>query len=86
MMFNALFSNGDLDWMYPFFFEGNYPLALQLGIANGLCIIAIVLMRFSGKKRTANEVGFSRIFAWLVIAANFFLILNKDHRFIGVLA
>jgi hypothetical protein len=85
-MFNALFSDGDLNWMYPFFFEGHYPLALQLAVANTLCIIAIVLMHSTKLKRTAEGVGFSQVFTWLVIAANFFLLLNKDYRFISVLA
>jgi len=30
--------------------------------------------------------GFMRSFAWLIIFANFFLILNKDYRFIIGLA
>jgi hypothetical protein len=85
-MFKALFSDGDLGWMYPFFFEGSYPLALQLGVANALCVIAIVLMRATHSKRQLQETGLSRVFTWLIIAANFFLILNKDHRFIDLLA
>jgi len=85
-MFNVLFSNGDLEWMYPLFFDGDYPLALQLGVANALCVIAIVLMRSTKLKRTVEDVGFSRVFVWFVIAANFFLLLNKDYRFISVLA
>lgn len=84
-MLKTLFSTRDLDWMYAFFFEGAYPLALQLGIINALCIIAIVLMR-SLPVQAAQNPGFTRIFGWSIVAANILLILNKDHRFVGFLA
>jgi hypothetical protein len=72
---------------YAFFFGGDYPLALQLGIINGLCVISIVLMR-TQRNKTDHVVkqGFMRSFAWIIIFANFFLILNKDYRFIASLA
>jgi hypothetical protein len=77
----------EADWLYAFFFRGDYPLALQLGIINGLCVIAVVLMR-SHRSNTdmAVQTGLSRSFTWLIIFANFFLILNKDHGFIRQLA
>ncbi|MEO1161847.1 MAG: hypothetical protein AAFW74_15605 [Pseudomonadota bacterium] len=71
--------------MNAFFFGGSYPLALQLGIINALCVIAIVLMR-ALPVEAAHDPRFTRIFAWLIIAANVLLVLNKDHRFVGFLA
>ena len=84
-MFKTLFSDGNSNWLYAFFFEGAYPLALQLGIINALCVIAIVLLRaYPG--HAAQSPRFSRIFSGLIITANVFLVLNKDHRFVGFLA
>jgi phage gp29-like protein len=50
-------------------------------------VIAVVLMR-SHRSNTdmAVQTGLSRSFTWLIIFANFFLILNKDHGFIRQLA
>ena len=84
-MFNTLFSDGNLNWMYSFFFAGNYPLALQLGIINALCVIAIILMR-SLPVESVQDPRFTRVFDWLIVAANVLLVLNKDHRFVGFLA
>jgi len=84
-MLNTLFSDGNLNWMYAFFFGGNYPLALQLGIINALCVIAIILMR-SLPVEAAQAPGFTRIFGWLIVATNVLLVLNKDHHFIDFLA
>ena len=84
-MLQTVLSSNELKWLNVFFFEGDYPLALQLGIANALCVIAIVLMRASKLDHTAADLGLSRLLSWLVIAANLFLILNKDHRFIEIL-
>jgi hypothetical protein len=86
-MFEKYISSAEAAWLYAFFFSGDYPLALQLGIINGLCVIAIVLMR-ARRSKTDQVVkqGFMRSFAWLIIFANFFLILNKDYRFIIGLA
>ena len=84
-MLNTLFSDGNMNWMYAFFFEGHYPLALQLGIINALCVIAIVLLR-ALPVETAQDPRFLRVFTWLIIAANVLLVLNKDHHFVGFLA
>ena len=84
-MLNTLFSDGNLNWMYAFFFAGSYPLALQLGIINALCVIAIILMR-SLPVEAAQGPRFTRVFGWLIVAANVLLVLNKDHRFVGFLA
>lgn len=84
-MLNTLFSDGNQNWMYAFFFGGNYPLALQLGIINALCVIAVVLMR-SLPVEAAQDPRFTRVFGWSIVAANVLLILNKDHRFVGFLA
>ncbi len=84
-MLRTLFSTRDLDWMYAFFFEGTYPLALQLGIINALCVIAVVLMR-SLPVQAAQEPRFARTFGWSIVAVNILLVLNKDHRFVGFLA
>ncbi len=84
-MLNTLFSDGNLNWMYAFFFGGKYPLALQLGIINALCVIAIILMR-SLHVEAAQAPRFTRIFGWLIVATNVLLVLNKDHRFVGFLA
>ncbi len=84
-MFNTMFSDGNLNWMYGFFFAGNYPLALQLGIINALCVIALVLLR-ALPVEAAHDPRFVRGFTWLIIATNVLLVLNKDHRFVGFLA
>ena len=86
-MFEKVISSAEAAWLHAFFFGGDYPLALQLGVINGLCVIAIVLMR-ARRSKTDQVVrqGFMRSFAWLIIFANFFLILNKDYRFIIGLA
>ncbi len=84
-MFNTLFSDGNLNWMYSFFFSGYYPLALQLGVINALCVIAIILLR-ALPVEAAQDPRFSRGFAWMIIAANVLLVLNKDHHFVGFLA
>ena len=84
-MLKTLFSTRDLDWMYAFFFEGTYPLALQLGIINALCVIAAVLMR-SLPVEAAQHPKFARIFGWSIVATNALLVLNKDHHFVAFLA
>jgi hypothetical protein len=84
-MLNTLFSDGNLNWMYAFFFGGKYPLALQLGIINALCVIAIILMR-SLPVEAAQAPRFTRVFGWLIVATNVLLVLNKDHRFVSFLA
>ncbi len=86
-MLKYIMSDHEAAWLHAFFFKGDYPLALQLGIINGLCVIAVVLMR-SHRSNTdrAIQTGLSRGFTWLIIFANFFLILNKDHGFIRQLA
>lgn len=86
-MLKYVMTDAEAAWLHAFFFRGDYPLALQLGIMNALCVIAIVLMRSQRSKTDAAvRTGFMRSFAWLIIAANFFLILNKDHRFISLLS
>jgi len=84
-MLNTLFSDGNLNWMYAFFFGGSYPLALQLGVINALCVIAVILMR-SLPVEAAQDTRSTRIFGWLIVAANVLLVLNKDHHFVGFLA
>ena len=84
-MLKTLFSDGNLNWMHAFFFAGNYPLALQLGIINALCLIAVILMR-SLPVDAAQNPRFTRVFGWLIVAANVLLVLNKDHHFVGFLA
>ncbi len=84
-MLNTLFSDGSSHWMHVFFFGGHYPLALQLGVINALSVIAIVLMR-ALPADTVRDPRFSRLFGWLIVAANVLLVLNKDHRFVGFLA
>ncbi|MEO9877682.1 MAG: hypothetical protein ABJM26_01260 [Anderseniella sp.] len=71
--------------MHAFFFGGNYPLALQLGVINALCVIAVILMR-SLPVEAAQDPRSTRIFGWLIVAANVLLVLNKDHHFVGFLA
>lgn len=87
-MLDRILPAGEAEWLYNFFFSGHYPLALQLGVANGLCIIAIVLLRATSSYARDQFLHerVLRIFSWLIIFANFFLIFNKDYRFIGGLA
>lgn len=84
-MLKTMLSTRDLNWMYAFFFEGTYPLAVQLGVINALCVIAVILMR-SLRVEAAQGPRFMRIFGWSIIAANVLLVLNKDHHFVGFLA
>jgi len=84
-MIKNLFSDGNLSWLSAFFLEGDYPLALQLGIINALAIIAFVVMRTAGR-RAVRKSQITRLFSWIIISANVLLVLNKDHRFIGFLA
>jgi hypothetical protein len=84
-MLDSFLSDGDQVFLHQFFFSGTYPLALQLGIVNGLSVIAIVLLRSAQYRSPETGLQFSRRFSWLVVFANFFLIFNKDHRFIDFL-
>ena len=55
------------NWLYAFFFAGDYPLALQLAIVNALCIVALQ----SGRDRclpSAQGRSLTRLFTWLAIS------------------
>lgn len=84
-MIKTLFSDGNLSWMSAFFFEGDYPLALQLGIINTLAVIVFVVMRTTARPAVRHS-QITRLLTWIFISANVLLVLNKDHRFIGFLA
>ena len=87
-MLDQILPSGEAEWLYNFFFTGHYPVALQLGIANALAIIAIILLRASPayKRDPRLRERVIRVFSWLIICANFFLIFNKDHHIISVLS
>ena len=84
-MIKTLLSDGNLSWMYAFFFEGDYPLVLQLGIINALAVIVLVVMRAAVRPAVRNS-QIARMLSWVFILANVLLVLNKDHRFIAFLA
>jgi heme/copper-type cytochrome/quinol oxidase subunit 1 len=77
-----------VDWLYNLFFAGDYPLALQLAVLNTVCMVVALAMRSQKSYKRAPEMQARslKLFAWLAICANFMLILNKDYRFIQVLA
>ena len=85
LMLNALISDGDQAWLHSFFFDGPYPLALQLGVINGLCVIIAVLSR-TNVGRSVLRPATARAITWLVLIANFFLIINKDYHFLPTLS
>jgi hypothetical protein len=87
-MLDQILPSGEAEWLYNFFFTGDYPIALQLGVANALCVIAIVLLRASPayKRDPRLRERIIRLFSWLIISANFFLIFNKDHHIISMLS
>jgi hypothetical protein len=87
-MLDQILPPGEAEWLYNFFFTGEYPIALQLGVANALCVIAIVLLRASRayKRDPRLRERIIRVFSWLVICANFFLIFNKDLHIISALS
>jgi hypothetical protein len=87
-MLDQILPSGEAEWLYNFFFTGDYPIALQLGVANALCVIAIVLLRASPayKRDPRLRELIIRLFSWLIISANFFLIFNKDHHIISMLS
>lgn len=84
-MIKTLLSDGNLTWLSGFFFEGDYPLALQLGIVNALAFIVLVVMKIAGRSATMNPQT-SRLLFWTIISTNVLLVMNKDYRFIGFLA
>jgi len=84
-MIKTLFSDGNLTWLSAFFFEGDYPLALQLGIINVLAFTVFLVMKAAGRT-SVRKSQTSRLLFWMVISANVVLVMNKDYRFIGFLA
>ena len=87
-MLDLFLPPSDADWLFNFFFAGDYPLAVQLAVLNGLCMVVALAMRAQKSYKRAPELQTRslRMFSWLAICANFMLILNKDYRFIQVLA
>jgi hypothetical protein len=87
-MFDRILPPSDVDWLYNFFLAGDYPLAVQLAIVNGVCMAVALAIRAQSAYRRAPELRNRslRLFTWLAICTNFMLILNKDYRFIQVLA
>lgn len=87
-MLDRILPPSDVDWLYNLFFAGDYPLALQLAVLNTLCMAVALAIRAQKSYKRAPELQARslRMFTWLAICANFMLILNKDYRFIQVLA
>lgn len=84
-MIKTLFSDGNLTWLSSFFFEGDYPLAVQLSIINVLACIIFLSMKAAGRT-SVRKSQTSRMLFWTVISINVVLVMNKDYRFIGFLA
>lgn len=84
-MIKTLFSDGNLTWLSTFFFDGDYPLALQLLIINVLALTIFVVMKTAGRSAVRRPQT-SRLLFWTVMSANVLLVMNKDFRFVGFLA